>query len=407
MRVIVIGGGPAGMLAAATVALGGHRVTLLEKNEKLGKKLYITGKGRCNVANAGDREEFFRNVVHNPRFLYSAWSAFDAGDVQRLFVSLGVPLKVERGGRVFPESDKSSDIIRAMQQYAARAGVELRLQAEVTAILAENGRVTGVALRDGNLPADAVILATGGLSYPSTGSTGDGYRFAQALGHTVAPPLPSLVPLETVETWPGLLSGLTLKNVTLRAYANGKQVYTELGEMLLTHFGVSGPLVLTASALLGEAASGAKLEIDLKPGLTEEQLDKRLLRDIEAAPQKSVQNALFGLLPQRLLPVALIQAQIPEKAAGELTRAERRRLLCVLKALPLTVKAARPFSEAVVTRGGVSVKEVQPSTLESKLVKGLYFAGEVLDVDALTGGFNLQIAWSTGALAGLLKGEQE
>jgi len=408
MRVVVIGGGPAGMLAAATAAVGGHGVTLLEKNEKLGKKLYITGKGRCNVTNAGDRDAFFGNVVRNPRFLYSAWSAFSAEDVQRLFSSLGVPLKVERGGRVFPESDKSSDILRAMRQYLDRSGAEVRLFAEVTGIRAQSGRIAGVALRDGFLSADAVILATGGVSYPATGSTGDGYRFAQELGHTIVPPRPSLVPLETAESWPASLAGLTLKNVTLRAYAGEKLIYEELGEMLFAHFGVTGPLILTASALLADDAPGARLAIDLKPGLTEEQVDKRLLRDIEAAPQKSLQNALSGLLPQRLLPVVLEQASArPALPAGELTRAERRRLVGILKALPLTVKGTRPLTEAVITRGGVSTKEVQPSTLESKRVGGLYFAGEVLDVDALTGGFNLQIAWSTGALSGLLKGGRD
>ncbi|HWR24247.1 MAG TPA: NAD(P)/FAD-dependent oxidoreductase [Feifaniaceae bacterium] len=405
MQVAVIGGGPAGMIAAATAARSGHRVTLLEQNEKLGKKLYITGKGRCNVTNAGGREAFFENVVRNPRFLYSAWGAFSGDELYAFIEALGVPLKAERGGRVFPESDKSSDVLRALERHLRALHVEVRLHAKALGIHILNGKAAGVQLQDGMFPADAVILATGGASYPATGSTGDGYRFARECGHTVADPKPSLIPLETVEDWPRTLSGLTLKNVTLRAYSGQKLVYEELGEMLFAHFGVTGPLVLSASALLGGAAAGARLSIDLKPGLAEEQLEKRLLRDIGAAQQKSVGNALSGLLPQRLLPVVLHQSGIPAQlSASEFTRAQRKALVQSLKALPLTVKGARPIEEAIVTRGGVSVKEVQPSTLESKIVPGLYFAGELLDVDALTGGYNLQIAWSTGALAGQLKG---
>ncbi len=396
------------MLAAAVAARSGHRVTLLEQNEKLGKKLYITGKGRCNVTNAGGREAFFENVVRNPRFLYSAWGILSAEDLYALIESLGVPLKVERGGRVFPESDKSSDVLRALERYLRTLNVEIRLHTKALGIHISEGKAAGVKLQNGVLPADAVILSTGGASYPSTGSTGDGYRFAKECGHTVIDPRPSLIPLETVEDWPRTLSGLTLKNVTLRAYNAQKLVYEELGEMLFAHFGVTGPLVLSASALLGDAAAGARLTIDLKPGLTEEQLEKRILRDIEAAQQKSVGNALSGLLPQRLLPVVFHISGITERlGASELTRAQRKALVQALKALPLTIKGTRPIQEAIITRGGVSTKEVQSSTLESKLVPGLYFAGELLDVDALTGGFNLQIAWSTGALAGMLKGTQK
>ncbi len=393
------------MIAAATAARNGHRVTLLEQNEKLGKKLYITGKGRCNVTNAGGREAFFENVVRNPRFLYSAWGALSTEELYAFIESLGVPLKVERGGRVFPESDKSSDVLRALERHLRTANIDIRLHTKAMGIHISDGKTAGVKLQDGVLPADAVILSTGGASYPATGSRGDGYRFARECGHTIIDPKPSLIPLETVEDWPRLLSGLTLKNVTLRAYSTEKLVYEELGEMLFAHFGVTGPLVLSASALLGDAAAGARLTIDLKPGLTEEQLDKRLLRDIEAAQQKSVGNALYGLLPQRLLPVVFQESNIPAQiGASEFTRAQRKALVQSLKALPLTVKGTRPIEEAIITRGGVSVKEVQPSTLESKLVPGLYFAGELLDVDALTGGYNLQIAWSTGALAGMLKG---
>lgn len=402
MNVIVIGGGPAGMQAAATAAQNGHRVTLLEQNEKLGKKLYITGKGRCNIANAGGREAFFANVVRNPRFLYSAWNAFDSADVQELMRSLGVPVKIERGGRVFPESDKSSDVLRALQAWLQRCGVEIRLHARVQRILAKEGGVTGVSLPGEILPADAVVLCTGGLSYPATGSTGDGYRFAEELGHTVLQPRPSLIPLTTAEDWPGELSGLTLKNVTLRAFEGEKRVYEELGELLFAHFGVTGPLILSASALLEQPAN-ARLEIDLKPGLSAEQLDRRLLRDLDAARQKALRNALVGLLPHKLLPVVLAASGInSEIGASELTRQDRAALVRTLKALPLTVTGTRPLEEAIVTRGGVSTKEVHPSTLESKLVRGLYFAGEVLDVDAQTGGYNLQIAWSTGTLAGML-----
>ncbi len=390
------------MQAAATAAQNGHRVTLLEQNEKLGKKLYITGKGRCNITNAGGREAFFANVVRNPRFLYSAWNAFDSTDVQELMRSLGVPVKIERGGRVFPETDKSSDVLRALQAWLQRCGVQIRLHARVQRILAKEGRVTGVSLPDETLPADAVVLCTGGLSYPSTGSTGDGYRFADELGHTVLQPRPSLIPLTTAEDWPRELSGLTLKNVTLRAFEGEKRVYEELGELLFAHFGVTGPLILSASALLEQPAN-ARLEIDLKSGLSAEQLDRRLLRDLDAARQKALRNALAGLLPHKLLPVVLTAAGIDaELGASELTRQDRAALVRTLKALPLAVTGTRPLEEAIVTRGGISTKEVHPSTLESKLVRGLYFAGEVLDVDAQTGGYNLQIAWSTGTLAGML-----
>ncbi len=396
------------MLSAAVAARNGHRVTLLEQNEKLGKKLYITGKGRCNVTNAGGREAFFENVIRNPRFLYSAWGALSAEELCAMIESLGVPLKVERGGRVFPETDKSSDVLRALERHLNGLGVDVRLRTKALGIHIVDGMTAGVRLENGMLPADAVILATGGASYPATGSTGDGYRFLKECGHTIIEPKPSLIPLETVEEWPRTLSGLTLKNVTLRAYNGQKLVYEELGEMLFAHFGVTGPLILSASAYLGDAAPGARLTIDLKPGLNEEQLDKRLLRDIEAAQQKTVGNALSGLLPQRLLPIVFAQSGIVEHLrASELARAQRKALVQSLKALPLTIKRTRPMLEAIITRGGVSTKEVHPSTLESKLLPGLYIAGELLDVDALTGGYNLQIAWSTGALAGMLKGMQQ
>ncbi len=402
MRVAVIGGGAAGQLAAIKAAEHGHAVTLLEQNEKLGKKLFITGKGRCNLTNACDRDGFFRHVVKNPRFLYSAYAGFDSAAIIELVESAGVPTKVERGQRVFPASDKSSDVLKALERTVKKSGVDVRLNARVSEILTNGGSVSGVRVRETVEPFDAVILATGGLSYPSTGSTGDGLRFAQALGHTITPPTGSLIPLETEETWCEALSGLTLKNVTLTAYDyKGKEVYSELGEMLFTHFGVSGPLVLSASALVAEHPEGTVLSIDLKPGLSEEQLDARLLRDLAANAKKSFGGALYGLLPQRLLGIVLETAGIDaSEPAGNCRKAQRTALVETLKGLKLHVTGARPIAEAIVTRGGVSIREVNPSTMESKKIKNLYFAGEMLDVDAFTGGFNLQIAWSTGALAG-------
>ena len=402
MRVAVIGGGAAGQLAAIKAAENGHRVTIFEQNEKLGKKLFITGKGRCNVTNAADREGFFRHVVRNPRFLYSAYAHFDSAAIMQLIETAGVPLKIERGQRVFPVSDHSSDILKALEKTVRSRGVDVRLNTRVSEILTNGGRISGVRVGETVEPFEAVILATGGISYPSTGSTGDGYRFAQALGHTIVPPKGSLVPFETEETWCESLSGLTLKNVTLTVYnIKGKEVYSELGEMLFTHFGVSGPLVLSASALVAEEPEGTVLSIDLKPGLSFEQLDARLLRDLAANAKKTFSGALYGLLPQRLLPVVLDAAGIDGTAqAGNCTKAQRRALVGALKGLKLHVRGARPIAEAVVTRGGVSVREVNPSTMESRLVQRLFFAGELLDTDAFTGGFNLQIAWSTGALAG-------
>lgn len=400
-RVIIVGGGAAGLIAAIYAAQNGHRVTLLEHNEKLGKKLYITGKGRCNITNAGGREAFFAHVLRNPRFLYSAYNACSDEDICELMRRLNVPIKVERGARVYPVSEKASDVIRALSGEAQRLGVETRLHAGVRGITVKGNAVTGVRLTEGTLEADSIVLCTGGMSYPSTGSTGDGYAFAAALGHTIVSPEPSLVPLETAENWPKELSGLALKNVTLYAYEKGNCVYEELGEMLFAHFGVTGPLVLSASAYLNERA-GALLKIDLKPGLTYEQLDRRLIRDLDAAQRMTVKNAFLNLLPHRLLPVVFASAGInPDAKAAEFSKTQRQALVKALKELTLHSTGTRPFSEAVVTRGGVHVKEVNAKTMESKLANGLYFAGEILDVDALTGGFNLQIAWSTGALAGL------
>lgn len=401
LSVAVIGGGAAGQMAAITAAQRGHRVTLLEKNEKLGKKLYITGKGRCNVTNDCGRDGFFNNVIRNPRFLYSAYAAFAERDMMAFLERNGCPVKVERGQRVFPASDKSSDVQRALDRALKAVGVDIRLNTDVHEILTADGAVSGVRTDRGAEAFDRVILTTGGLSYPSTGSTGAGFEMAKALGHTVTPLYPSLVPLETRESWPFDLSGITLKNVRLTAKKNGKTVYTEQGEMLLTHFGVSGPLVLTASAFIAEDPAGVELLIDLKPAIPEEELHARLQKLVQENPKKAVGGAFAGVLPTRLLDTVFDQACIqPWAPASSFTKTQRQALVTTLKTMPLTVKGGRPFSEAVITRGGVNVKEVKPSTLESKLVSGLFLAGEILDVDAFTGGFNLQIAWSTGALAG-------
>ena len=401
MIVFVIGGGPAGMLAAASAARNGHRVTLFERNEKLGKKLYITGKGRCNVTNVADRDAFFEHVLRNPRFLYSAFSHFDNKDLMERIEQAGVPLKTERGGRVFPVSDKSSDILRACEKIVRESGVSVRLNAHVDEVLTQDGAVSGIRIGSQTLACDAVVVATGGISYPQTGSTGDGYDFARATGHTVEEPVASLVPLVTEDLWPRELAGLTLKNVTLTAEKKGKEVFSELGELLFTHFGISGPLVLSLSGVIAGQPAGTRLAIDLKPALSREQLDARLLRDLQEGARQQVKTALHALLPQRLLEIVLELAGIDGALpVGQLNKTMRLQLIEMLKALPLTVSGARGLNEAVVTRGGVSVRDVNASTMESKRVKGLYFAGEVLDIDATTGGYNLQIAWSTGALAG-------
>ena len=400
--IVVIGGGAAGMMAAVFAARAGANVTLLEKNEKLGKKVYITGKGRCNLTNDCDRDEFLAQVPRNPRFLYSALNFFAPRDMMALLEENGCPVTVQRGKRVFPSSEKSSDVTKALTSLLRKLNVRVCLNAEVKTLTAEGGRLTGAELKNGTVQrADAVILACGGLSYPSTGSTGDGYRFAEALGHTVLSRSPVLVGLETEETWPRSLQGLSLRNVTLTLSGGKKTLYTELGEMLFTHFGISGPLALEASCHLPDPPAGAKLAIDLKPGLPREQLDARVRRDFSEAGKKQLKSVLPGLLPTSLAEIfpglCGIDASLP---CNQVTAAQREKLLNMLKALPLTVRAPRPIDEAVVTRGGVSIKEIDPGTMRSKLMPNLYFAGEMIDVDAHTGGFNLQIAWSTGALAG-------
>ncbi len=405
-KIIVVGGGAAGMMAALFAAREGARVIVVERNEKLGKKLFITGKGRCNLTNAADADTFQRRIFRNPRFMYASFAGFDNEATMRLFESLGVPLKVERGDRVFPVSDHSSDVIRALARELERLGVEVRLGCRVQSLVVEDGVCRGVALEGGaRLGADAVVLATGGASYPSTGSTGDGYRLAEETGHRVETPHPSLVPIETRESWPATLMGLTLKNVRLSAWQRGakgeKRIYSEMGEMLFTHFGISGPLVLTLSGLLPDDLSAVRLAIDLKPALDEAALDARLVRDFRELSRKQLSAAMDGLEPHSLGMQLLVLANLsPAAPIHSVTAEQRRALVRLFKAVPLTPRALRGFDEAIVTRGGVSVREINPSTMASKRVAGLYFAGELIDVDATTGGFNLQIAFSTGALAG-------
>lgn len=402
--VIVVGGGAAGMMAALAAAKNGCRARLLEKNEKLGKKLYITGKGRCNLTNGADMEELLNHVVSNRKFLYSSFYGFSNRNMMELLEKAGLPLKTERGNRVFPASDKSSDVIRTLRRLLEEAGVQIALGCQAEAVLTEDSVCTGVRLTDGCIyPARQVIVATGGLSYPSTGSTGDGYRFASSCGHQVTELSPALVPFCGEEDWIGRLQGLSLKNVSVKLSQGKKVYYEEFGEMLFTHFGVSGPAVLSGSSVTAKYLKKGPLTltIDLKPALTEEQLDQRLLRDFSALQNKQFKNALQGLLPAKLIPVAVERSGIlPEKQVNAVTRKEREQLVRLVKHFTLTLTGLRGYNEAIVTQGGVSVKEIDPATMESKLVKGLFFAGEVLDVDAMTGGYNLQIAWSTGYAAG-------
>ncbi len=434
------------MMAAIRAAQNGHSVLLLEKNEKLGKKIYITGKGRCNITNACDTEEFFRNVLRNKKFLYSSFYSFSNWQVMDFFESHGLAIKTERGERVFPKSDHSSDVILTLSKVIKQKGIKVRLYTQVAEILTkeessskefsskvEGGiagqeekastkkfssksqratvgesfkkkKISGVKLADGTiLQANAVILATGGCSYSSTGSTGDGYMFAKSLGHAIEKPRPSLVPFETKEEWVCSLQGLSLRNVKVSIWKGKKLLFEEFGEMLFTHYGVSGPLMLSASGVVNDYIEHMPLtmEIDLKPALTEEQLDKRVLRDFEENQNRQFKNSVQKLFPAKLIPVIVNLSGIdPDKKVNEITREERQRFVGLIKRFPLTLSRFRDFNEAIVTRGGICVKEVNPSTMESKLVQGLYFAGEVLDLDAMTGGFNLQIAWSTGYLAG-------
>lgn len=399
--VVVIGGGAAGMMAALSARRAGARVILVEPNEKLGRKLYITGKGRCNLTNNTTPEGVLRHVPRNGRFLYSAVTRFPPAAVMEYFETLGVPLKTERGGRVFPCSDRAADVIDALFFALKKAGVTL-LRDRATALKIQEGRVTGVVLEVQTLAAGAVILATGGLSYPATGSTGDGYRLAQEAGHTIVEPRPSLVPLEEAGDTCARMQGLSLKNVTLTLKNQKKKaVFQEHGEMLFTHFGLSGPLVLSASAHANWAKDTYTAVIDLKPALDEEKLEARILRDVAQAPNKAFHNFLEGLLPRLLIPVAGERAQIPaDLPVNAMTRAQRRRLMEVMKHFAIPIAGPRPIKEAIITAGGVKTGEVDPGSMMSKKTAGLFLAGELLDVDAYTGGFNLQIAWCTGRAAG-------
>ncbi|MDD3222048.1 MAG: NAD(P)/FAD-dependent oxidoreductase [Clostridia bacterium] len=402
-KCIIIGGGAAGMFAAVIAASDGMDVSIWEKNEKLGKKLFITGKGRCNLTNNCETEILFRNVMTNSKFLYSAFYQFNSQDTMAFFESEGLTLKTERGNRVFPASDKSSDVIRVLEHKLKQLGVDIELNRGVDSLVIEDGICKGVKDTKGNTEyADCVLVATGGRSYSSTGSTGDGYRFAEACGHVIIPPRPSLIPMETEEDWCRELMGLSLKNVSVVLKQGKKKLYEDFGEMLFTHFGVSGPLILSGSAYCGKLKDFKNLilTIDLKPALSAEQIDHRLLRIFEDNMNKQFRNSLSGLLPNKLIPVIIQLSGIdPYKQVNLVSKEERIKLGWLLKHLDIHIRGLRNIEEAIITGGGIRVKDVNPSTLESKCVKNLYFAGEVLDVDALTGGFNLQIAWSTAWLA--------
>lgn len=404
MKVIIIGGGAAGMMAAYQAAKCGNDVSLYEKNEKLGKKIFITGKGRCNVTNACEIEELLDHVVTNKEFLYSGFYSFTNDAMMEFLEELGCPLKVERGNRVFPVSDHSSDVIAALQRGLRKENVDIYFNTTVKKILIEDGIVIGVRLASGDtVKADKVVVATGGMSYQATGSTGDGYDFARKSGHKVTKLTPALVPFEIKEDYCKQLMGLSLRNVAVTMTADGKKIYDDFGEMLFTHFGISGPVVLSASSYIGKyQGKELKFIIDLKPALNKEQLDHRVLKDFNKTLNKDFVNSLDHLLPKKLIPVMIELSGIPEhKKVNEITKKERERFVSLLKHLELTITGVRGFKEAIITQGGVNVKEIDPGTMESKKIKGLYFAGEVLDLDAVTGGFNLQIAWSTGYLAGM------
>lgn len=408
-KIAVAGGGAAGMIAAVFAARNGNKVSLYEKNEKLGKKLFITGKGRCNLTNTAEMEDMFNAVVSNPKFLYSSFYSFTNDQTIAFFEELGVKTKTERGGRVFPASDHSSDVIHGLERELNRLGVRIELNTEVKEILTENGKVQGLMLASGKkVEADAVIVAAGGLSYPSTGSTGDGYRMARSCGHKVTRLFPALVPMEVKEWYAKELMGLSLRNIEITITDGTKKLYQDFGEMLFTHYGVSGPVILSASSIVGSrlAEKELTLHIDLKPALTKEQLDKRVLREFDANHNRQFKNASAGLFPAKLRPVIVELSGIPEeKKVNEITREERKKFTDLIKDFSMTLTGLRSYNEAIITKGGVSVKEIDPGTMESKLVKGLFFAGEVLDLDAVTGGFNLQIAWSTGFLAGTYAGD--
>lgn len=407
-KILIIGGGAAGMAAAVFLGEKKHQVHVFEKNEKLGKKLFITGKGRCNLTNACEEDDFFKAVVSNPKFLYSAFYGYTNKDVVQFFESLGLTVKEERGARIFPVSDHSSDVIKVLEKRMKELDVKIHLGSEVSKLIVDEPldgekRVSGIILKNGaSIEADKVIVATGGFSYQATGSTGDGYRFASETGHTVTELLPALVPMETKEPYITDMQGLALKNVQFTIKDQKKVLYSDFGEMLFTHFGISGPLVLTASSYVGKRLQKKELQgfIDLKAALTEEQLDARLLREFETARNKQFKNVINGWFPAKLYPVMLeLGGILPDKKVHEITREERLNFVKKIKSFPLTITGLRGFGEAIITQGGVKIKEINPKTMESRKVKDLYFIGEVLDLDAVTGGFNLQIAWSTAKAA--------
>ena len=403
-KVIVVGGGAAGMMAAGVAARQGAKVVLLEPNDRLGKKLAITGKGRCNVTNSCAPEEVLKNVPHNSRFLFSSLQAFPPDQVMRFFEENGCPLKVERGNRVFPVSDRSASVLQALQQFLQKEKVEIRHEKAIK-LLVENGEIRGVETNAGSVFGRCVILATGGCSYPLTGSTGDGYQMALDVGHSIAEPHGSLVPLEENGSWCAQMQGLSLRNVAVKLVNQKKKtVYEDFGELLFAHFGLSGPTILSASAHMKQDDQ-YQILIDLKPALDEQKLDQRILRDLEQYQNRTIENALQDLYPKTMIPVMVARAEIPvETKANSLTKQQRRRLLELTKRFPVEISGTRPVAEAIITSGGVKTKEIDPKTMESKLVKGLYFAGELIDVDAYTGGFNLQIPWSTGYAAGVAAG---
>lgn len=404
-KVLIVGGGAAGMMAAFSAAEIGHDVYLFEKNEKLGKKIYITGKGRCNVTNACETEDIFNNIVTNKKFMYSSIYTFDNTRVQDFFEEAGCPLKTERGNRVFPVSDKSYDVINALERRMKNVNVKINLFSNVTDLIVENNTIKGIVVNDKKISGDKVIIATGGFSYQSTGSTGDGHRLVSKYGHNITKCFPALVPFTIKEEDVKELQGLSLRNCRVTITDGKKKLYEDFGELLFTHFGVSGPTVLSASSFLNDIIRKKELTllIDLKPALDESTLDERILRDFEENINKNFANSLDKLLPKSLIPVIIERSKIPpEKKVNEITREERTRLLNIIKNLEFTITGLRGFNEAIITHGGVDVKEIDPGTMESKIIKNLYFAGEMIDVDAVTGGFNLQIAWSTGYLAGML-----
>lgn len=402
-KILIVGGGAAGMMAAIVSARNGHEVHLYEKNEKLGKKLFITGKGRCNITNACDMDTLFDSVISNSKFLYSSFYSFTNEQAIDFFEELGVHTKVERGNRVFPVSDHSSDVIGAMTREMRNLGVEINLNTEIKKIVSKDGTFSYIEEKNGKkIHGDACIVATGGISYQSTGSTGDGFKFAKDMGHEVTKLYPSLVPMNVREAYVKELMGLSLRNVQVTIYNGKKKIYDDFGEMLFTHFGVSGPLIISASSFIGPQVQKSEMQmyIDLKPALTFEQLDARVLRDFEEAKNKQFKNSIDKLFPTKLKPIMQELSGIdPNKKVNEISKEERQNFVRLIKAFPMTITGLRDYNEAIITKGGVKVKEIDPGTMESKLVQGLYFIGEVLDLDALTGGFNLQIAWSTAVVA--------